>query len=150
MPDISKYISPDICTRMRDAITDTGGNEVFFVGWIDDDLIVHDIQVVARGNEGAVPAIMKIAQDADVVIHNHPSGFLKPSDADLNIAGRLDDFSVAFYIVNNPVDDIYAVVEPFAKREVHPLHTEEIEEILKPGGLISQKLPGYEDRPQQI
>lgn len=150
MPDISKYIAADMCAKVRDEITESGGNEVFFVGWVDDDLRVHDVQVVARGNEGAVPAIMALAQEADVVIHNHPSGFLKPSNADLNIAGRLDDFSVAFYIVNNEVDDIYAVVEPFAKKDTHPLKTEDIEELLKPGGLISQKLPGYEDRPQQI
>ena len=123
MPEISKYIAPDICAKMRDAIAEAQGNEVFFVGWVDDDLLVHDVQVVARGHESAVPAILKISQEADVVIHNHPSGGLIPSDADLNIAARLDSFSVAFYIVNNLVDKIYAVVEPFAKKDIHPLKT---------------------------
>ncbi|MBN1481371.1 DEAD/DEAH box helicase family protein [candidate division KSB1 bacterium] len=150
MPDISKYIAPDICAKMSDAISEAQGNEVFFVGWVDDDLRVHDVQVVARGNESAVPAVMTVAQDADVVIHNHPSGTLKPSKADLNIAGRLDAFSVAFYVVNNDVDFIYVVVEPFSKKEVRPLQTEKIEKLLQPGGIISQKLAGYEDRPQQI
>jgi len=135
---------------MRDEIADSDGNEVFFVGWVDDDLLVHDVQAVARGNESAVPAIMKLAQEADVVIHNHPSGGLKPSEPDLNIAARLDDFSVAFYIVNNDVDDIYAVVEPFAKKNVKKLDAAEIEALLAPGGPISKNLPGYEDRPQQI
>ena len=150
MPDISKYLAPEICAKMRDEIEDSNGNEVFFVGWVDDDLIVHDVQAAARGNESAVPAIMKLAQEADVVIHNHPSGGLKPSEPDLNIAARLDAFSVAFYIVNNDVEDIYAVVEPFAKKDVKKLDAAEIEVLLAPGGPISQKLPGYEDRPQQI
>ncbi len=150
MPDISKYIAPDICAKMQAEIAESGGNEVFFLGWVDDDLIVHDVQAVARGNESAVPAIMKLAQEADAVIHNHPSGGLQPSEADLNIAARLNAFSVAFYIVDNLVADIYAVVEPFAEKEVRPLETEGIEKLLRPGGPISKKLPGYEDRPQQI
>jgi ATP-dependent DNA helicase DinG len=149
MSDITKYIAADMCAKMLDEIKDSSGNEVFFVGWVDDDLLVHDVQAVARGHESAVPAIMKLAQEADVVIHNHPSGGLKPSEADVNIASRLDDFSVAFYIVNNQVDDIYAVVEPFVKRDVKNLDTADLEALLQPGGPISKKLSGYENRPQQ-
>ena len=150
MPNISKYIAEKVCELLEEEIALANGNEVFFVGWVDDDLRVHDAQVVARGNQGAVPAIMKLAQEADVVIHNHPSGELRPSDADLNIAARLDAFSVAFYIVNNMADDVYVVVEPFTKGETKLLGTTEIEKLLLPGGPVSQALPGYEDRPQQI
>ena len=150
MPDITKYIAAEMRSKMRDEIAESNGNEVFFVGWVDDDLLVHDVQAVARGNENAVPAIMNIAQEADVVLHNHPSGGLKPSEPDLNIASRLDDFSVAFYIINNEVDDIYAVVEPFAKKDVKKLNAADLELLLQPGGPISKKLSGYENRPQQI
>ena len=118
MQRVHKYISPEIVEKMRAAIDDAMGNEVFFVGYIEDDLIVHEVDVAARGNEMAVPAIMKLAREADVVIHNHPSGMLTPSDADMSIAAQLDDFSVAFYIVNNKVTDIYVVVEPFQKKEL--------------------------------
>ncbi|MBN1559127.1 DEAD/DEAH box helicase family protein [candidate division KSB1 bacterium] len=150
MADIAKYITADICDSMRAAIAEAYGNEVFFVGWIDEDMLVHDVQVVARGNESAAPAIMKIAQEADVVIHNHPSAVLKPSAADLKIAGMLEKFSVAFFIVNNNVDDIYAVVEPYAKNDIQALQTDDIKKLLLPGGPVSRKLSGYEDRPQQI
>ena len=150
MQRVHKYISPEIVEKMRAAIDDAMGNEVFFVGYIEDDLIVHEVDVAARGNEMAVPAIMKLAREADVVIHNHPSGMLTPSDADMSIAAQLDDFSVAFYIVNNKVTDIYVVVEPFQKKELIPLETEQIEALLKPGGVISSKLKGFEDRPQQL
>lgn len=150
MSKINKYLSKKVCDKIHNEIIAASGNEVFFVGYIDDDLVVHDIQTVARGNEQAVPAVMQLAQDADVVIHNHPSGGLEPSNADLDIAASLDDFSVAFYIVNNNVDDIYVVVEPFEKKEAIPLESKQVEELLKPGGPISKNLPGYEDRPQQI
>lgn len=150
MKDITNYIAPDVCEAMRQEIADAGGNEVFFLGYVDDDLRVHAVQAVARGNEGAVPAVMGPAQDADVVIHNHPSGGLKPSDADLAIAARLDDFSVAFYIVNNRVDDLYVVVEPFAKSDLAPIDATKIAALLAPDGPIAEQLIEYESRPQQI
>lgn len=149
MKNISAYIAKDVCLRMAEEIRAAGGNEVFFLGYLDDDLIVHDVVPAARGNEAAVPAVMQAAREADVVIHNHPSGPLTPSDADLSIAARLADFSVAFYIVNNRVDDLYVVVEPFAPTECKPLAAEAITALLAPNGPIAKQLPDYEIRPQQ-
>ncbi|MDZ7371449.1 MAG: DEAD/DEAH box helicase [candidate division KSB1 bacterium] len=149
MKNISAYIAKDVCLRMAEEIRAAGGNEVFFLGYLDDDLIVHDVVPTARGNEAAVPAVMQAAREADVVIHNHPSGPLTPSDADLSIAARLADFSVAFYIVNNRVDDLYVVVEPFAPTECKPLEAEAITALLAPNGPIAKQLPDYEIRPQQ-
>ncbi|MDZ7316412.1 MAG: DEAD/DEAH box helicase [candidate division KSB1 bacterium] len=149
MKNISAYIAKDVCLRMAEEIRAAGGNEVFFLGYLDDDLIVHDVIAAARGNEAAVPAVMQAAREADVVIHNHPSGPLTPSDADLSIAARLADFSVAFYIVNNRVDDLYVVVEPFVPTECKPLDAEAITALLAPNGPIAKQLPDYEIRPQQ-
>ena len=83
------------------------------------------------------------------MVINHPSGDLTPSEADLSIAGRLDAFRVAFYIVNNAVTDIYVVVEPFEKREKIALDGRELAEMLGPAGPIAKTLPGFENRPQQ-
>ncbi len=148
--NIEKYISPEAIETMRQAIAEAGGNEVFFVGYTEEDLIVHKVDAVARGNESAVPAILKIAREADVVIHNHPSGMLKPSSPDLNIASGLDSFSVAFYIVNNDVDDVYVVVEPFAKRDKVLLDLQEMEALLQKEGPIARHINGFEERQQQI
>ncbi len=135
---------------MRESIREAGGNEVFFVGYTEEDLVAHQVDVVARGNEMAVPAVMEVAREADVVVHNHPSGDLTPSEADLAIATQLDTYRVAFYIVNNKADNIYVVVEPFAKKEIIPLDTEAIKKILQPNGPLAKHIKGYEDRPQQI
>ncbi|NIA28402.1 MAG: DEAD/DEAH box helicase [Actinobacteria bacterium] len=150
MNKIQKYLSTKVAEKIRREIREAHGNEVFFVGYTEEDLVVHEIDVAARGDKSAVPAVIKKAEEADVVIHNHPTGHLTPSEADLNIAAHLDSFSVAFYITDNAVEDIYVAVEPFEKKEVHPIKTEEMEYFLKPGGPVSKALPGYEYRPQQI
>ncbi len=146
---LEKYLSPEAAEKIRAEIKASHGNEVFFVGYTEEDLVVHDVEVVARGHKTAVPAIMEKARDADVVIHNHPSGALTPSEADLSIASHLDAFRVSFYIVNNPVDDIYVVVEPFRKKEVIPLDIRTLTDLFSAKGVIAKQLGGYEDRPQQ-
>ncbi|HOX84973.1 MAG TPA: helicase C-terminal domain-containing protein [bacterium] len=150
MAKMNRYIAPQAAKKIQLEIAAAGGNEVFFVGYTEEDLIVHDVQAVARGNESAVPAVLQIAQEADVVIHNHPSDHLRPSEADLAIAGHLHPFGVAFYIVNNAVDDLYVVVEPFSKKEQVDLDSEEIAKLLQPGGSIADALAGYENRPLQV
>ena len=135
---------------MQEAINQAKNNEVFFVGYTEEDLIVHDVDVIARGNKMSVPAVLAIAQEADVVIHNHPSGHLEPSDPDISIASHLDSFNVAFYIIDNAVQDIYIVVEPFPKKDLIPLKSRDLEHLLDPDGPIAKHLNGYENRPQQI
>mgnify|MGYP000851707380 CR=1 FL=1 len=146
---VNKYLSAAVVDIIRAEIDAATGNEVFFIGYTEEDLIVKDVEVVARGHKSAVPAVLEKAREADVVIHNHPSGGLTPSEADLSIAAHLDSFRVAFYITNNHVDDLYVVVEPFRKKEVVPLDSSSLVALLHPRGPIAKELPGYEDRPQQ-
>ena len=96
--------SPDVLTAMRTAIRGAGGNEVFFLGRTDEHLKICAVEVLARGSESAVPAILQTCAYGDVVIHNHPSADLRPSDADLEIASRLGNLGVGFHIVDNPVE----------------------------------------------
>ena len=46
-----------------------------------------------------------------MLLHNHPSGLLEPSGADLNVAARLHDGGVGFGIVDNGATELYVVVE---------------------------------------
>lgn len=134
---------------MRHAIDAASGNEVFFLGRTDAEQRLAEVEVLARGNREAVPAILQSCRFGDVVIHNHPSGNLQPSSADLEIASRLGAMGVAFHIVNNSVDKLYTVVESFRPRQTRLLEPEAIMAILGPGGTIARSLPGYEERPQQ-
>lgn len=79
---MKRYFSDQAILDMRAAIVETGGNEVFFLGRTDENRIVVEVEPLARGNRDAVAAIMIATSFGDVVIHNHPSGNLTPSQAE--------------------------------------------------------------------
>ena len=150
MSSVNKYLSSDVIMDMRDAISDSNENEVFFAGSLNSNNVVETIDVLARGNKAAVIAISRLPESVDVVIHNHPSGTLHPSQNDLHISSDLERKGICSYIVNNQVDDIYVVVEPLQKHEVHQLNEREIGAVLEPDGAFSKHLKGYEFRDGQI
>jgi ATP-dependent DNA helicase DinG len=142
--------SEEARAAIRAAVAGADGNEVFLVGETDADLRVHKVRVLARGSRQAVPAVTSGCSFGDVVIHNHPSGELSPSGADLEIAGRLAGLGVAFYIVDNSVENVYKVVEPFAPRHTTPIDFAELERVFARDGRIAAILPGFEERPEQV
>lgn len=150
MTNIDSYIHPLIIKEIREAISDAGENEVFCIGKTNDEQIVVHVEVIARGNEFAVPMVYEAAGRGDVVIHNHPSGNVNPSENDLVISHQLSNAGIASYIVNNEVSRIYAVIEPFRKDKIQKLDINKICLSLQPGGIVSRNLPNYEHRPQQV
>ncbi len=147
---MDQAIHPRAAAQMRQAIATASGNEVFFLGRTDSALCLVEAEVLARGNAEAVPAILQSCRFGDVVVHNHPEGVLLPSAADLEIAGRLGALGVAFYIVDNAVESVYKVVEPFAPRAEQPLEVQRIVALLGADGVVAATLPGYEERPEQL
>ncbi len=145
-----EYFTPDSIDQLRYAIKEAGGNEVFVLAQTDAERRIVQIEVLARGSEQAVPAILQTCGYGDVVIHNHPSGDLRPSGADVEIASQFGSLGVGFYIVNNAVDNLYRVVEAFAAKDEQKLSPEQLGELLGPDGVIAQKLPDYEERPEQL
>jgi ATP-dependent DNA helicase DinG len=132
--------------RLSAAVSDAGGNEVFLLGALDERQRVTAVRVIARGNRQAVPALRQVPRPGEVVIHNHPSGTLKPSDADLAVAAARGNDAVAVYIVNNSVTDLHVVVEPHVAARTAELPADK---AAAPGGPIAKQLVGYEHRPQQ-
>lgn len=145
-----KYFTQDSLLQIRHAISEADGNEVFLLGHTDAEKRVVEVEVLARGSRESVPAILQTCGYGDVVIHNHPSGELRPSNADVEVAGQFGALGVGFYIINNPVDKQYRVVEAFADRQEEMIAPERIDQILGPDGVVAKKLPGYEDRPEQL
>jgi ATP-dependent DNA helicase DinG len=145
-----KRFSEETIEKLKAEIDDSGGNEVFALGFIDDSKLIVKIEVSARGNEGAVLALQDKLASADVFIHNHPSGFLTPSDNDLAISSRAAEAGVGSYIVDNRVENVYVVAEPVKKRKLSRLDPKAICAALEPGGVISRRLPVYEIRESQL
>jgi ATP-dependent DNA helicase DinG len=152
----SKRFSENAIAALRAEIEDSGGNEVFALGYVDDAKLVVRIEVSARGNEGSVLAVQdrpagdSLESSADVLIHNHPSGFLTPSDNDLIISSRAAEAGVGSYIVDNLVENVYVVVEPVKRRKTQKLDPAVISAALEPDGAISRRLSSYEIREAQL
>ena len=134
---------------LRDAILDAGGNEVFLLGTLIDGR-VGGVRVLARGNRHSAPAILQVPRPGEVVIHNHPSGQLIPSDADIEVSSALGNNGVGSYIVDNAVHAIYVIVEPSLDRKEQLLDAAEAAKLLSREGPVETKLPGYEYRSEQI
>jgi ATP-dependent DNA helicase DinG len=134
---------------------------VFALGFLDDKGLVSRLEVRARGNKESVLALQNWSGDADfvedapdrspdVLIHNHPNGFLVPSDADLTIAGRAAEDGTGFFIVDNVVGKVYVVAEPRRRRKRVMLDADTICAALETGGAIARRLEAYESRPSQL
>ena len=134
---------------MRSAITLAGGREVCFVATVDDDGTIRSARVVARGDIGSVLALPGFASRGEMLLHNHPSGILEPSDADLEIAARLHDDGVGFGIIDNEARSLYVVVEVPREAAVNRIEQCSVEAVLGPGGRIAAQLQSYENRPSQ-
>ncbi|NJC89157.1 MAG: helicase [Desulfuromonas sp.] len=147
---MDRFLSPAAQVALCNAIAEAHGNEVFCLGRTDADRRVAVVEVLARGHQRAVPAILQNCRPGDVVIHNHPGGNLTPSDADLEIASRLGSLSVGFYIVDNRVEQLYRVVEALAPPNRRMVDPEEVAALLAPGGKVSTTLVGFEERPEQL
>ena len=142
-------LTPRVIEEIREAIADADGNEVFLVGRTGDDGRVSAVTVGARGTDEQVLVLSPHLEDGDAVIHNHPSGTLHPSGADLAVASRLGNQGVGFYIVDNDLVDIYVVAEPVPPHQVVSLDEDELAAGLSPGGSLSRVYPAFEERESQ-
>ena len=140
---------------VRTAIRLAGGNEVCFVCAVDDDGMITTARAVARGDVRSVLALPGVAERGEMLLHNHPSGGLEPSGADLEVAARVHGNGVGFAITDNDATRVYVVTEvPRAKAKV-PVDVDAIDVALGPYGAIAQAMravlgvQAYEDRPAQ-
>ncbi len=136
---------------LQQEIAAAHGREVSFVVRADPNGTLTDARVVARGTIDAVLALPGVAQRGEMLLHNHPSGFLEPSGADLHVAARLHDDGVGFGIVNNDVSTLYVVVEMPRARALTRLDSLAVANLLTESGPVAHVLgaTAFEDRPGQ-
>ncbi len=143
------HLTDSSAARIRTEIKRARGNEVCFLAYVGEDGDVYDPRPVARGHRTAVLAAAKEAEPGMLLIHNHPSGELEPSDPDLEVAASLHDLGVGLAITDNHALELYVVLEPAPAREYEPLDEAAIDAALGPGGPIARLHPAFEDRPTQ-
>ncbi len=140
---------PEVRRRLAAEITAAGGREVSFVAELDGEGRIVAVRPVARGTIEAVLALPGVAQRGEMVLHNHPSGILEPSQADLHVAVRLHDGGIGFGIIDNGANSLYVVVEVPRAREYRSLDSVETADALGPGGRVALIVARFEDRPSQ-
>jgi ATP-dependent DNA helicase DinG len=142
-------LSASARTVLQEEIAAAQGREVSFVVRADPNGTLTDARVVARGTIDAVLALPGVAQRGEMLLHNHPSGFLEPSGADLHVAARLHDEGVGFGIVNNDVTTLYVVVECPRARSRTRLDAVAVAALLNERGPVAKAMGAFEDRPSQ-
>lgn len=135
---------------LADAIRQAEGNEVLAIGRLDGEGKVGDVEVASRGSVAATLVPDSFLERGDVLIHNHPSANLSPSDADLAVSARAAEFGVGSFIVDNDVRRVYVVAEPARRVAVKPLDGDLLVSALEEGGAIARRLSPYEPRPAQL
>lgn len=148
-PPSALTLSAGAAARIRHEIGRAGGREVCFLATVDESRVVHDPRAVARGNFEAVLVAARDAPEGGVMLHNHPNGTLEPSEADLAVAAHLYERGLGTAIVDNDAAGLYVVVEPPLPRVRVRLDGPELDGVLAPGGELSRRFGGYEDRPGQ-
>ena len=149
--EIKDFIEKEIKNLIKSDIEKADGNEIFLVGDIDDEsnkIISYELK--ARGNKKMAPAIVNDINAGQMIIHNHPSGDLRPSAADIRIASRLGEKGIGFAIINNNVNNIYVVVEPKAPEKEVKIPSDKIIDIFSKDGKLSSVMGDYEYRKEQL
>ena len=147
MDNINEKFSGEAIIKMQEEISNADGNEVFFRGIPDDNGIVTKVQVLARGNKHSVPAILRVMRKGEVIIHNHPSGYLYPSDADAEIASiYANQMAGASYIINNTADSLYIITELVRDDNV----SIDIVPYFEENGVLVEKFDNFEYRLEQL
>jgi len=144
---VKTRFSPEAAEKLRDAIREAGGIEVFAIGRMGIDQYVADLDVHCRGTMDAVPASLRKPKPGEVVIHNHPSGVVQASPADMQLAQLYGDDGIGVVIVDNDVRKALWVVEPMVRKVSH-LDPEDVRSFFTER--LPSVIPGYEQRDGQL
>lgn len=142
--------TPEVQDELRSIVLAMEGREVFAVGMLNSKGLVENLEILGRGTEGAVPAPFQRRSYAQVLIHNHPSGILFPSDADVVVAAEASAEGFGSYIVDNGVSHVLVVAEPIKPKLIRSLDADEIAAVLDSHGKLSHIMPEFEARLSQV
>lgn len=146
---VRHFLSAAAAEAIRAEIERARGNEVCFVARVGEGGEVVEPRVVARGHAAAVLALVKNPEPGGLLVHNHPSGILEPSEPDFAVAAQLWEQGLGFAITDNAASELYVVVEPPEADAKEPIDLDAIDAALGRGGPLAGRHPRYEDRPQQ-
>ena len=151
MPETARYLAENVITELAAQIKEHGGAELFAIlrkGEGDD--FYNEVQVVCRGTHSEVPALLSRCRPGDMTVHNHPSGVLHPSQADMQVAALFGEEGIGSMIVNNSVSHCIVIVEPSVEAVPVAVPAQDVASVFAPDGPLAAKLTRYEEREGQV
>ncbi len=145
----SYWMTPEVSVQIATEISEARDVEVFFIGRRGMDGLIHEIESHAYGSTGAVPVLLNMVQPGEIIIHNHPSGDLTPSEADIEVSAAVGNVGAGSIIVSNDGERVRVIIRPHDPKKKTAIDPERVEELLGPGSELARELGEYEDRPQQ-
>jgi ATP-dependent DNA helicase DinG len=143
----TEKLGKELILSIKKSISEADGNEVAMVAPMG--LKSTEVTVIARGNSFSTPAIMRFCIEGSILIHNHPSGVLEPSDADLEVAHILSDMGVSAAIVDNRAENIYFITDPDTICGNRFIDLKKVESIFSESKEGKKDFLNYEYRPEQ-
>ncbi|CAM2007446.1 helicase C-terminal domain-containing protein [Acanthopleuribacter pedis] len=151
MVETSRYLTDEVVQALRREIEENQGAELFAIlSRPDGDSKYNQLNVVCRGTHTEVPALVSRTQPGDMTVHNHPSGVLQPSQADMAVAQMFGEEGVGSMIVNNAVSHCIVVAEPVKDDKKIDVAEQEVLGVLGPKGHLAKVMEGYEPRTAQV
>lgn len=145
----SHFFTPEASKAAAAEIRDARGAEVFLIGRRGSDGLVREVESHAYGSDRAVPVLLNLLKPGEVIIHNHPSGYLEPSDADISVSAQAGQQGVGSYIIDNACTRVRIVVRPHDPRERVSVPESEVLGLLGADSPLAALIGDFEDRPQQ-
>jgi len=146
------YFTPNAIQLARHFISQNGGNEIVMVGKVNDSGHIYELKRAAMGNSYSVAAVINAAEPGEILIHNHPGGDIRPSPADIDVAARAAEKGIGSYIIDNPVINVFPVVERITpdSDEIELIDPDEVIDILGENGKLKKAFKSFEFRNPQI
>ncbi len=152
----SECFTQEAIDYIRNEIESNSGQEVSFVGNVDREGIVYEVQAMAYGNDNSAPVVLMDTLQGDVLIHNHPGldrdtaeagDLLRASENDIQLAAELANKKIGFYIIDNELHFVNVVFKPEGR--VY-LKDNEVSSIFDNGGILAECIANFEPRDEQI
>jgi ATP-dependent DNA helicase DinG len=147
---IKYFINEDTANKIREEITSHDGGEIFFGCYIDEENNITDVDPICYGNDDEVLAPYDLVKNFNAILHNHPSGNTKPSQADFNYANFLQNEGIGFFITDNDASKLTTVIPPIKIKSKDLLDIDFIRHLFDDDGYIKKNKPDYEVRDGQI
>ncbi len=142
-------IIEELKEKIKETVDNYQGGEIFFGCKVNENAEIYHAESLCFGNDNAVLAPYDLSKNFNAILHNHPSGNIKPSENDLFIASELQNEGIGFFIINNDAEKLNTVVPPVLTSKTVKLDINYITDFFSGEGLLKEHKEDYEYREVQ-